>query len=190
MVITGFNLAGADYGRSRRTMLILAATSVGLVCLLAIQLVLWTEQRREVEAVGARLSRMEAETARHQSQVRAVQTSIPAEALKQHEAKVAAYNHILEASAFSWIGLLVELERSVPPNVTLSEIHPDLVSGKVSLRGEARAFEDITKLLQGLEQRTTFRDVYLLRQSTRKPTGGGPETLEFLVHLIYQGRPR
>jgi hypothetical protein len=190
MVITGFNLAGADYRRSRRTALFLGAIGAGLLCLLAIQLLLWSGQRRDLETVAARLSRLEDEAMKHQTQARAVQASIPADALKLHQTRVAAYNQILEASAFSWIGLLVELERAVPPRVTLSEIHPDLMSGKVALRGEAKTFEDITKLLRGLEQRTPFRDVFLLRQTTRKPTGGGPEALEFLVHLHYQGRPR
>jgi len=40
--------------------------------------------------------------------------------------KVAVFNKILEASAFSWTGLLMELERAVPPGVSLSEIHRTL----------------------------------------------------------------
>ena len=58
------------------------------------------------------------------------------------------------------------------------------------MQGEARTFEDLTKLLNGLEQRTGFRDVFLLRQAARKSAAGGPEVLEFAVNLIYQERPR
>jgi Tfp pilus assembly protein PilN len=78
----------------------------------------------------------------------------------------------------------------VPPGVTVSAIQPDLSSGKVALRGEARSFEDLTKLLHGLEQRTGFRNVFLLNQSTRKAAGAGSEAVEFSVSLIYEGRPR
>ena len=83
----------------------------------------------------------------------------------------------------------MELERSVPPGVVLAEIHPDLGTGRVALRGTARSFEDVTKLLNGLEQRTTFRDVYLLHQSVKKPSATEPEGLEFTVNFI-QERPR
>jgi len=188
MVIAGFNLASSDFRRSRRRVVFAVATGASLILVLAIQLVVWSAQRHEAQVVEARLGEMEGTLRRHQEEVRAVRARIPAETVKQYEAKVAVYNQILEASAFSWIGLLVELERSVPPGVTLSEIRPDLASGKVALRGEARTFEDLTKLLNSLEQRTGFRDVFLLRQAARKASGGEPEGLEFSVNLISQRR--
>lgn len=189
MLIIGFNLAAADYRRSRRTLLLLSGLSTALLILLVVQGVGWNALRREGTAVAARLGAMQSEVRLHQEQVRAVRMTIPANLVKQYEAKVAAYNQILEASAFSWIGLLVELERSVPPGVVLSEIHPDLGTGRVALQGTARSFEDLTKLLTGLEQRTTFRDVYLLHQSVKKPSATEPEVLEFTVNFI-QERPR
>jgi len=189
MVIAGFNLAAADYTRNRRTLLLLTAAAALLIALLAGQLLVWGAQRRANLAVEARLAGMETEFARHQNQAQAFRAKIPAETLKQYEAKVAAYNQILEASAFSWIGLLVELERAVPPGVTVSSIQPDLASGKVALRGETGSFENLTKLLRGLEQRANFRDVFLLRQATHK-SPGGPDVIDFSVRLIYEGRPR
>lgn len=190
MVITGFNLAASDYRRYRRTLLLLTAATTLLILLLAGQLLVWGAQRRANQAVEARLAGMEIEFARHQNQAQTVRAKIPAETVKQYEAKVAAYNQILEASTFSWIGLLVELERSVPPGVTVSSIQPDLSSGKVALRGETDSFENLTKLLRGLEQRARFRDVFLLHQTTRRSPGGGPEVVDFSVNLIYEGRPR
>jgi hypothetical protein len=190
MVIAGFNLASADFRRSRRRVVVAVAAGAILIVALAIQFVVWSAQRREVQVVEARLGEMEGALRRHLEEARAVRARVPAETVKQYEAKVAAFNQILEASTFSWIGLLVELERSVPPGVTLSEIRPDLPSGKVTLRGEARTFEDLAKLLNGLEQRTGFRDVFLLRQTARKSAAGGPEVLEFTVNLIYQERPQ
>jgi len=190
MVITGFNLSASDFRRNRRTLLLVTAASAVLILVLVGQLLVWVAQRRANQAVEARLAGMEAEFDRHQSQAQAVRARIPAETLKQYETKVAAYNQILEASTFSWIGLLVELERSVPPGVTVSSIQPDLSSGKVALRGEAGSFDNLTKLLRGLEQRAGFRDVFLLHQTTRKTPGGGPEVVDFSVSLIYEGRPR
>jgi Tfp pilus assembly protein PilN len=189
MLILGFNLATADYRRSRRTVLLLSGLSAALLVLLILQGAGWFALRREGTDVAARLGTMQNEVRQHQEEVRAVRVTIPANLVKEYEAKVAAYNQVLEASAFSWIGLLVELERSVPPGVILSEIHPDLGTGRVALQGTARSFEDLTKLLSALEQRTTFRDVYLLHQSAKKPSANGPEVLEFTVNFI-QGRPR
>jgi hypothetical protein len=190
MVITGFNLAAADYRRTRRTLVQLAVTSAVLALLLAGQAYVWVAQRRENQAVEARVTAMEARLRQHESQAQAVRTTLPAEALKRHEVRVAAYNQMLEASAFSWIGLLVELERAVPSGVTIHAIQPDLSSGRVSLRGEADSFEDLTKLLRGLQQRTTFRNVFLLQQAKRKAAGGMGEGLEFSVSLTYEGRAR
>lgn len=190
MVIPGFNLATSDYRRNRRTLRLLVAASSLLIMLLAGQLVFWEAQRRANRDVESRLAAMETAFARHQKQAQEFRAKIPAETVKQYEAKVAAYNQIIEASAFSWIGLLVELERAVPPGVTLSTIQPDLASGKVSLRGETGSFENLSKLLKALEQREHFRDVFLLRQAAHKSPGGGPDIVDFSVRLVYEGRPK
>ncbi len=190
MLIPGFNLATADYRRSRRDLFRAAGIVAALTVLLAGQVAHWAAGRQERRAVGEHLERMEAEFRRQQGEARAIRTGIPSETMKQYEAKVAIYNQIIEASAFSWTGLLVELERSVPPSVYLTEIQPDLATGRVSLRGATRSFDDLSVFLHGLEERKTFRDVYLLHQTTRKATPGKPEELEFAVTLLYQGRGR
>jgi Tfp pilus assembly protein PilN len=190
MVIAGFNLAGADYRRIRRWRILAAGVIALLLLALAVELAVWTWLRRDAQQVADRLRGMEQELSRHEGQVRAVRAGVPAAALKQYESRVAAYNKILEAGAFSWIGLLVELERSVPPHVYLREITPDLATGQVTLQGTAQSFEDLTRLLRGLEERTSFRNVFLLRQGQKKDKEGGGGTLEFGVSLIYRGNER
>ena len=186
MLIAGFNLASLDYRKSRRRTLLVAAGALGLALVLAVQIVLWTGLRREAEGIGRRLAQMEREVGRHEEEVRAIRATIPGDSLKRYQAKVAAYNQILEASAFSWTRLLVELEHAIPPGVYLREIFPDPSSGRVMLSGVARSFDDLARLVRGLAGRTAFRDVYLLRQATRTVGGGG---LDFGLSLIYQGRP-
>ncbi len=187
MLTAGFNLASANFRRHRRCSLLVAAIAAGLAAALGVQLLLWTSLRRDGLGIGERLAQMEAQVRRHEEEVRAIRTTIPAEALKRYEARVAAYNQILEASAFSWTRLLVELEHAVPPGVHLREILPDQSSGRVTLSGAARSFDDIARLVRGLSERTSFRDVYLLRQASRTETGGG-DTLDFTLSLLYQGR--
>jgi Tfp pilus assembly protein PilN len=196
MLIPGFNLATSNYRKTRRELLLATAAVVSLTVLLVGQVALWAAGRQERREVGERLGRMEGEFRRHEEEVRTRQAGAPGEAVKKYEAKVAVYNQILEASAFSWTGLLVELERSVPPSVFLKEIQPDLATGQVRLSGTARSFDDLSLFLRGLEQRSAFRDVYLLHQAERKsaPGGqaspGGQDGLEFAVTLLYQGRGR
>jgi Tfp pilus assembly protein PilN len=188
MLISGFNLAATDYRRSRRQLILPAVAAAILVLLLLGQVVVWVKLHREAQAVAPRLAKMEAEFRRHQDVLNAARAAVPPEAMKRYEAKVVAFNQILEASAFSWIGLLAELERSVPPGVTLSGIHPDLGTGHVMLRGVARSFDDISRMLHTMGEQPAFHDVFLLRQATRKAVLGGPETLEFAVSLTYKGR--
>lgn len=190
MVIAGFNLAGANYRRIRRWRILAAGVIAVLLLALGAQLAAWTWLRRDVQKVAERLRRMEQEMSQHEGQVRAVRAGVPAAALKRYEVRVAAYNKILEAGAFSWIGLLVELERSVPPHVYLREITPELATGQVTLRGNAQSFEDLTRLLRGLEERTAFRNVFLLRQGEKKGQEGGANSLDFGVSLIYRGTVR
>ena len=179
MVISGFNLATRSYRTERRQRQLAAVAVLCLLLLLAAQVGGWATLRQKDSAIAARLSVMERELLRHQDEVRAIRAGVPADAVKRYEAKVAALNDILEAAAFSWSGLLTELERSVPPGVALSEISPDTRTGHVALRGTVRTFAELDQFLRVLEQRTAFGDVFLLRQAVKRSTGGGPDTMEF-----------
>jgi len=190
MLTAGFNLATGDYRKSRREVLLAAGVVAVLALLLLGQVTAWVVVRRDARATGSRLAQMEADFRRHQDGIRAIRAGLPSEAVKRYEAKVAAFNTILEASAFSWTGLLVELERAQPPGIALSEIYPELTTGQVALRGTAHTFGDLGRFLHGLQERTALRDVYLMRQAERKTQAGGQEGLEFAVTFVYEGRGR
>ena len=186
MLIVGFNLASTNYRRARRDVILGVAAVALLGLLFAGQITTWAMGRREQGAIGVRLAKMEGEFQRHQEELRKAVARVPEENMKQYQVRVKAYNQILEASAFSWIGLLVELERSVPPSAFLKEISPNLATGRVSLRGEARTFEDLSLFLRGLEERTAFHDVFLLHQTELPNQPGKAEGLDFAVSLTYQ----
>lgn len=188
VVAAGFNLATRDYRHERRQRLLAGAAAIFLLLLLAVQVWYWAALRQKDAAIADQLSVKERELLRHQDDVRAIRAGFTGDAVKRYEAKVAALNSVLEAAAFSWSGLLTELERSVPPGVALAEISPDTRTGRVALHGAARTFADLGRFLRGLEQRTAFAEVFLLRQAARRPTAGGPETLEFSIVLTYRGR--
>lgn len=194
MLIRGFNLAAADYRGSRRQRALASLAAAALALILLAQGAYWVTLRREASGVGARVAGMEAEVRSQEERLRGLRGGVPAEAVKAYQARVTEYNRILEASAFSWTGLLFELERAVPPHVELRDIQPELSSGKVTLVGTTRSFDDLSHLLRALSQRTAFQDVYLLRQAEKRPEASSGraarEEVSFTVTLVYAGRPR
>lgn len=97
--------------------------------------------------------------------------------------RVRFYNSLLEASAFSWTGLLNELEAALPEGVGVVEIRPDQQLTGVQLRGEARTLEALTGFVRRLEERPLFTRVFLLRQGGRKDARSGREILHFEIRL-------
>jgi Tfp pilus assembly protein PilN len=97
--------------------------------------------------------------------------------------RVRLYNSLLEASAFSWTGLLNELEAALPEGVGVAEIRPDQQLTGVQLRGEARTLEALTGFVRRLEERPLFTRVFLLRQGGRKDDRTGREILQFEIRL-------
>jgi len=107
----------------------------------------------------------------------------PAERPKGLAERVRFYNSLLEASAFSWTGLLSELEFALPAGVGLTAIQPDQQLTGVQLRGEARTLEALTGFVRRLEERPAFTRVFLLRHGGRKDARSGREILEFEIRL-------
>ncbi|HTU00583.1 MAG TPA: hypothetical protein VMG58_02160, partial [Candidatus Sulfotelmatobacter sp.] len=105
MVTAGFNLASADYRGLRRERLQSLGAALVLGVALVAQLGVWMALHKGAAATGPRLAAMEQEVHRHEDQLRALRAGMPANALKGYEARLATYNKILEAGAFSWTGL-------------------------------------------------------------------------------------
>lgn len=100
--------------------------------------------------------------------------------------RVRFYNGLLEASAFSWTGLLNELEAALPEGVGLADVRPDQQLTAVQLRGEARTLEALTGFVRRLEERPLFTRVFLLRHGGRKDARSGREILDFEIRLDLQ----
>lgn len=107
----------------------------------------------------------------------------PANGAPRLAERIRFYNNLLEASAFSWTGLLNELEAALPEGVGLTEVRPDQTLTGVQLRGEARTLEALTGFIRRLEERPLFTRVFLLRHGERKDARSGKEILDFDVRL-------
>ncbi|MGH7408786.1 MAG: PilN domain-containing protein [Candidatus Methylomirabilales bacterium] len=107
----------------------------------------------------------------------------PPEASRNLVQRVRFYNSLLEASAFSWTGLLNELEAALPEGVGVSDVRPNQQLTGVQLRGEARTLEALTGFIRRLEERPLFTRVYLLQHGGRKDARTGREILQFEIRL-------
>ncbi len=135
---------------------------------------------------GARLQVLQREVRRLEAQLAPRVPPETRQAIAALPARVEAYNQIITAGAFSWSGLLMELEASLPPHVGLTGIQADPASGVVTLQGQAKSFAEVTTFVHLLEQRPAFRDVYLLRHAEQGRSGGeGARLQDFTIRLHY-----
>ncbi|MCI0372623.1 MAG: PilN domain-containing protein [candidate division NC10 bacterium] len=107
----------------------------------------------------------------------------PPEASRGLAQRVRFYNSLLEASAFSWTGLLNELEAALPQGVGVADVRPNQQLTGVQLQGEARTLEALTGFVRRLEERPLFTRVFLLRHGERKDDRTGRGILQFEIRL-------
>jgi Tfp pilus assembly protein PilN len=72
---------------------------------------------------------------------------------------------IVDQRAFSWTGLLARLEATIPPEVRLVGIAPEVKHGQIELNLEAvaRSAKDAVAFVKALEDRPEFEDVFVLQ---------------------------
>jgi type IV pilus assembly protein PilN len=74
----------------------------------------------------------------------------------------AFYDDIIARKAFSWPGLLRQMERSLPPGIAVTLLEPNRKSGMITMEGFARSFAGVRTCLAQLESTGDFTDVMLL----------------------------
>ncbi len=176
----------AEPPRRWRRVVLWAAGTFLVTVLTAAQVIYYRSLAGSLAMDEARLRALEAEAKRLEVQQTGGLPAKTLEALAALPARVEAYNRILAASAFSWTGLLMELEASLPPNVGLTAIQPDPASSIVTLQGVAKGFGDIDVFLHLLGQRPAFRDVFLMRHNEQGQGGpDGARLQDFTIRLAY-----
>lgn len=94
---------------------------------------------------------------------------VPAEQMRDLEAKVAFANTLIDRKTVNWIGLLDKLELVVPAGVALTQVDPTAQDQQVlKLAGVAQTFDNLRVLVENMERSPNFSEVYLLSQAERK----------------------
>ena len=136
--------------------------------------------------LGAHALDAEREAARLRTEAAALRGRINAKEVEVVAAAASEANGIIDRRAFSWSELFSQFERTLPPDVRITSVQPQLARDgtfSVTVRAEARRVEDLDAFLEALETQSTFRDVLSAQEQA---TDDG--LIESTVVGVYQPR--
>lgn len=87
------------------------------------------------------------------------------QALPQH---VAFAEELATHQKFSWTQLLNDLETAVPARISMESITLDFRNSSIALSGAALTLEDLSALVNGLEQHPAFQHIVLSNHKVQK----------------------
>jgi len=162
----------------------LAVIAAGLTVFNAVEL--WRLQRANRE-LGQSVSQNESVARDLRQKARTVQQSIDKSQLSLVDAAAREANELIDRRAFSWTGLLNQFQATLPPDVRISSVQPQVDDeGRllVAITVLSRRQEDLDSFIAALEQTGVFQDV--LSRSDSSAEGG---TLMSVLQAYYQAAP-
>lgn len=99
--------------------------------------------------------------------------------------RAAFLNGVIDARAFNWTRMFMDLERTLPGGVHVLKIEPKLDKGRVAVKLDVGANSDEAKLklLRALEESKSFSQVQV--QSERAPTQPGGDRTVLELTAVY-----
>ena len=119
--------------------------------------------------LGAKAASAEAEAARLRSAAASIRSQINPRELSSVAAAAREANAIIDRRAFSWTELLAQFEATLPPDVRITSVQPQLDKDgvfSVMIAVQAREVEDLDAFLEALETRSTFSNVLAKQEAT------------------------
>lgn len=120
------------------------------------------------QALGSRAEDAEREAERLRAEAASVRGQINPRELDVVTAAAREANSIIDRRAFSWTALFAQFERTLPPDVRITEVQPQLDDDgtfRVAVAIEARRPEDLDAFIEALEEQGNFRDVLPLEEA-------------------------
>ena len=158
-----------------------AVIAAGLTVFNAVEL--WRLQRANRE-LGQTVSQNETAARDLRQKARTVQQSIDKSQLSLVDAAAREANELIDRRAFSWTELLNQFQATLPPEVRISSVQPQVdAEGRllVAMTVQSRRQEDLDSFIAALEQTGVFRDV-LSRSDSSNEDG----TLMSVLQAYYQ----
>ena len=166
----------------RTGLAVLALFALGLTFFNAIEILRLERAGREARQTVAR-NNAQAQDMRQKAQV--IRQSINQAALQAVQASARDANALIDRRAFSWTALLNYFQATLPPDVRIASVTPQVDNDgrmMVSIAVFARRFEDLSEFADALEATGAFSDV-LPRQTSVEEDG----TLRAAVQGYYAG---
>lgn len=158
-----------------------AVIAAGLTVFNAVEL--WRLQRANRE-LGQTVSQNETAARDLRQKARTVQQSIDKSQLSLVDAAAREANELIDRRAFSWTELLNQFQATLPPEVRISSVQPQVdAEGRllVAMTVQSRRQEDLDSFIAALEKTGVFRDV-LSRSDSSNEDG----TLMSVLQAYYQ----
>ena len=158
-----------------------AVIAAGLTVFNAVEL--WRLQRANRE-LGQTVGQNETAARDLRQKARTVQQSIDKSQLSLVDAAAREANELIDRRAFSWTELLNQFQATLPPDVRISTVQPQVdAEGRllVAMTVQSRRQEDLDSFIEALEKTGVFQDV-LSRSDSSNEDG----TLVSVLQAYYQ----
>ena len=175
------NLATRPFYNVRVVQVVLGLATAVVIALTAFNVVQILRLNTSQSMLGARAAEATREAARLRAEAVRIRAQINPEELQVVANAAREANAIIDQRAFSWTDLLAEFEATLPPDVRITSVQPQLnekAGFVVSIAAQARRSEDLDAFIEALEQRGSFHNVLSVQEQT---SGDG------LIEAVIQG---
>jgi Tfp pilus assembly protein PilN len=163
------NLATRPFYNRRVVQVVLGLAAAVVVALSAFNVVQILRLSASQSMLGARAAEATREAARLRAEAVRIRAQINPEELQVVANAAREANAIIDQRAFSWTDLLADFEATLPPDVRITSVQPQLNEKTgfiVSITAEARRSEDLDAFIEALEQRGSFHNVLSVQEQT------------------------
>jgi hypothetical protein len=155
------NLSTRPFYNERAVHALLAAIAILVLAVTAWQVQRIVSLSREKTELNASIERDRAEAANLLNQAAATRRGMNQQELKLVASEAKEANRLIAQRTFSWTALFNQVEATLPPDVMLLSIHPEIKDGQttVAMEIQGRRTEDIVEFFDRLEKTGEFRNV-------------------------------
>jgi len=160
----------------------LALVALGLTVFNAAQVYRLQSQNRQL---GAAVARNEQQASGYRDKARVIRQSLNRDQLAAVEVKAREANELIDRRAFSWTELLNQFQATLPPDVRVTSVQPQIdPDGNmlVAMAVVSKTLEDLEEFIEALEATGSFSGV-LSRQNTADEDGSLRSMLQGYYHL-------
>jgi Tfp pilus assembly protein PilN len=142
----------------RTALAVIAAVVVGITLYNVVQIV---RLAVAYQALGSRAAAAEDEAERLRAEAADIRSRINPQELTVVADAAREANAIIDRRAFSWTELFTKFEATLPPDVRITAVRPNLAQEgfQLSIGVQARRPEDLDAFMEALEGQGGFRDV-------------------------------